>query len=374
MKTDPVAVRFMQRAMDLAGNGRGTTQPNPRVGCLIVSNGEVVGEGWHRRSGESHAEVLALEQAQTRARGATAYVTLEPCVHYGQTPPCTEALIAAGVKRVVVAMKDPDPRVSGCGLQRLVESGLSVEIGICGDAALELNRGFVSRMTRGRPWLTLKLAASLDGRTGMSSGESRWITGSMARADVHRLRAEAGAVLTSSSTVLRDDPRLDVRLPGDWRQPDRIVLDAFGRIPFDAKVWRAGARRYVFMKPDACAVRGDRFKQMGVSVVPIALDKEKKVNLDTVLKHLATVEINELFAECGSELAGSFVDGGYVDELVLYLAPRLLGQQAQPLARIHGLERLADSPRFRYLTTDLVGNDLRLVLHPSERRETGGSY
>lgn len=373
MKNDSVAVRFMQRAMDLAGNGRGTTQPNPRVGCLIVSNGEIVGEGWHHRSGESHAEILALEQAQERARGATVYVTLEPCVHYGQTPPCTEALIAAGVKRVVVAMKDPDPRVSGCGLQRLEESGLSVETGICGEIALELNRGFVSRMTRGRPWLTLKLAASLDGRIAMSSGESRWITGSMARADVHRLRGEAGAVLTSSRTVLRDDPRLDVRVPGDWRQPDRVVLDAFGRVPFDAKVWRAGARRYVFMKPEACAARGNRLRQMGVSVVPAVLDKEKRLNLDAVLKRLANEGINELFAECGSELAGSLVDGGYVDELVIYLAPRLLGQQAQPLVQIHNLDRLTESPRFRYVTTALIGNDIRLILRPSERLETGGS-
>lgn len=372
MKNDPAEVRFMQRALDLARNGCGTTHPNPRVGCLIVRNGEIVGEGWHRRSGEPHAEILALEQAQKRACGATVYVTLEPCNHHGRTPPCSDALIKAGVKRVVVAMDDPDPRVSGCGLRRLQEGGLSVESGVCGDVALQLNRGFVSRMTRGRPWVTLKLASSLDGRIGMSSGESKWITGSKARSDVHRLRGEAGAILTSSMTVLRDNPRLDVRLPGDWRQPDRIVIDARGRVPLDAQVWRAGARRYVFMGPDACATQGGRLTEMGVSVIPAVLDREKRLNLNEILVRLASEGVNELLVECGSELAGSFVDGGYVDELTVYLAPRLLGGQAQPLVQLPSVERLADSPGFRYVAANLVGEDLRLVLRPSKRLKTEG--
>lgn len=362
----------MQRALDLARHGCGTTHPNPRVGCLIVRDSEIVGEGWHRRCGEPHAEILALEQAQTRARGATAFVTLEPCNHYGQTPPCTSALISAGIKRVVVAMEDPDPRVSGRGLRRLQEAGLLVESGLCGDMALELNRGFVSRMTRSRPWVTLKLASSLDGRIGMSSGESRWITGDMARADVHRLRAEAGAILTSSMTILRDDPRLDVRLSGDWRQPDRIILDAHGRVSFDAQVWSGSGRRYAFMGPEACEARGKGLKEMGVFVIPTTLDQKKRMNPDVILAHLAAEGMNELFVECGSELAGTFVGNDYIDELVIYLAPRLLGHQAQPLVRLPGLERLADSPRFHYHAVELIGTDLRLVLRPLRQSANEG--
>jgi diaminohydroxyphosphoribosylaminopyrimidine deaminase (EC 3.5.4.26)/5-amino-6-(5-phosphoribosylamino)uracil reductase (EC 1.1.1.193) len=244
------SARFMRRALRLAARGRSGTHPNPRVGCVIVRDGVIVGEGWHRRAGEPHAEVIALRQAAARARGAEVYVTLEPCAHHGRTPPCCEALLTAGVARVHVARLDPFPEVAGRGVERLRAAGVAVEVGLQEAEASAENRGFFARLDRGWPWVTLKLAASLDGRTAMASGESRWITGARARADVHRQRAEAGAVLTSSATVLADDPKLDVR---DWRPPrgqwlhppDRVVLDAHGRTAPSAAVYRPGARRFL---------------------------------------------------------------------------------------------------------------------------------
>lgn len=363
----------MQRALTLAAKGAASTHPNPRVGCVIVRDGEVVGEGWHQRAGQAHAEIVALQAAGDRARGADVYVTLEPCNHHGRTPPCVAALIGAGVKRVFAAMADPNPLVAGRGLEALRAAGIEVEAGLCEGPAREINRGFVSRMTRGRPWLTLKLAASLDGRTAMASGESRWITGEAARADVHRQRAKAGAVLTSSTTVLADNPQLTVRLPGHWRQPDRIVIDSRGRVPRDAAVWSAGARRIALLGGGASADLCNDLSGQGVETPAVETRRDGSLVLDSVLKTLGVAEINEVLVECGARLAGALLKAQHVDELLLYLSPCLLGDQARPLAQLPGLETLAQAPRFNLLTTHQLGDDLRLQLRPRSALDDSGT-
>jgi diaminohydroxyphosphoribosylaminopyrimidine deaminase/5-amino-6-(5-phosphoribosylamino)uracil reductase len=373
--TPEQAAQFMARALRLAERGRYTTHPNPRVGCVIVRDGEVVGEGFHERAGEPHAEVHALRMAGDRARGAGMFVTLEPCSHHGRTPPCAEAVIAAGLRQVWVAMQDPHPQVAGRGIAGLREAGIEVETGLLQKDAEILNRGFLSRMRRGRPWLTLKLAASLDGRTAMASGESQWITGEAARADVHRLRAEAGAVLTSSATVLADDPSLTVRLPAhrleslglvdgavaagrllSLRQPDRIVLDGAARVPASAKVWAGGARRLWLTAQPAVAPDG-------VDNLPVPAADEG-LSLPAALQALAPQGVNEVLVECGPRLAGALLRQRLVDECVLYLAPSLLGDAARPLARLPGLERLDQKIGFKMQDVRKVGDDLRLTLLP----------
>lgn len=393
------APALMARALGLAARGRASTHPNPRVGCLIVRDGVIVGEGAHLKAGEPHAEVHALRMAGDKARGADVFVTLEPCNHHGRTPPCTEALIAAGVARVWAAMVDPNPQVAGQGLARLQAAGIVTHTGLLQDEACALNRGFVRRMTRQRPFVTLKLAASLDGRTAMASGESRWITGAAARADVHRLRAEAGAVLTSSATVLADDPALTVRdwspqmselgrdIPGaassrlpppatpspaspggdsraiqgavaGLRQPDRIVLDREARVPASAAVWAEGARRFWLTASLPAAIPA------GVEhrVVP---GRSGGLDLPAVLQVLAAEQVNEVLVECGPVLAGALLQAQCVDELVLYLAPRLLGHAARPLVTLPGLETVAQAPQLRITETRSVGDDLCLTLVPS---------
>ena len=361
------AVQFMQRALQLAQFGAASTHPNPRVGCVIVRDSIVVGEGWHRRAGEPHAEVHALKAAGERARGADVYVTLEPCAHHGRTPPCADALVAAAPARVVVAMTDPNPLVCGRGIERLRAAGIAVEVGLCGDEARALNRGFVSRFERGRPWVTLKLAASLDGRTAMRNGESRWITGAAARADVHRLRAQAGAVMVGADTVLADDPALTVR---DWqpadglslRQPDRIVLDGRARVPVGAQVWSDGAVRRFHICGASTAAAED------VEQVVMQTGADGKLPLQAVMHALAQHQVNEVLVEAGSQLAGALLQAQVVDELVLYVAPMLLGDAARPLAVLPGLERLADAPRFELIEVQQVGDDLRLTLRPAAIR------
>ena len=356
------AARLMARALQLAEAGRTTSHPNPRVGCVLWRDGEIVGEGAHLRAGEPHAEVHALRQAGDKARGATAFVTLEPCNHHGRTPPCSEALVAAGMSRVVAAMEDPNPLVAGKGLQRLRDAGFAVECGLLQAAAEHLNRGFVSRMRRQRPFVILKLAASLDGRTAMASGESQWITGEPARADVHRLRAEAGAVLTSSATVIADDPALTVRLPEfkGGRQPDRIVLDSRARVPRAAKVWAEGARRFRVTQPaHAGAVLPE-----GVEPLSVDADAAGPLSLPALMPLLAGQGVNELLVECGPKLAGAFLHSGLVDELRLYLAPMLLGHEARALASLPGLERLDQKVGLRYTDVRQVGRDLRITAIP----------
>jgi diaminohydroxyphosphoribosylaminopyrimidine deaminase/5-amino-6-(5-phosphoribosylamino)uracil reductase len=351
-----VAKTFMARAVRLAEQGRASTHPNPRVGCVIARNGVIVGEGAHLKAGEPHAEVFALREAGAKARGAEVYVSLEPCAHHGRTPPCVDALIAAGVKRVWVAMQDPNPLVAGRGLARLREAGIETHVGVMGEVAAELNRGFVSRMSCGRPWVTLKLAASLDGRTAMASGESQWITGEAARADVHRLRAEAGAVMTSSATVLEDDPQLTVRLDGDWRQPDRIVLDTHHRVPATAKVWAEGARRFL-----VTADAGVAPPAPGVQVLSVAAGAGGHVSLGAALEALGKAEVNEVLVECGPRLAGAFLQARLTDEIIVYLAPSLLGHDAQPLAHLPGLVRLDQRVQLKPKDVRLVGEDIRVT-------------
>jgi diaminohydroxyphosphoribosylaminopyrimidine deaminase/5-amino-6-(5-phosphoribosylamino)uracil reductase len=377
----------MARALRLAEQGRFTTQPNPHVGCVIVRDGRIVGEGFHQRAGEPHAEIHALHAAGDQARGADVFVSLEPCNHFGRTPPCVDALIAAGVRKVVVAMEDPNPQVAGQGLARLRAAGIEVECGLMQAQAQRLNRGFVSRMTRGRPFVTLKLAASLDGRTAMASGESQWISSEEARADVHRLRAEAGAVLTSSATVLADDPALTVRdfspspLAGEGRgegdgdtllrsdtvsarqirQPDRIVLDAHGRVPAAARVWQTGARR-IWLTSQAAAQTA---APEGVEFSRLEADADGYVAPSPALAELARLQINEVLVECGPTLAGVLLKAEVVDELVLYLAPCLLGDAAAPLARLPGLEKLAQRLRLEWRDVRFVGPDLRLTASPA---------
>ena len=391
---------LMAQALRLAEAGRYSTHPNPRVGCVIVKDGLIVGEGAHLKAGEPHAEIHALRTAGERARGSEVFVTLEPCNHHGRTPPCVDALIAAGVSRVWAAMTDPNPLVAGQGLARLQAAGIQTEVGLLQGDAERLNRGFISRMTRQRPFVTLKLAASLDGRTAMANGESQWITGAAARADVHRLRAEAGAVLTSAATVLADDPALTVRdfpfpslslrergrgegtpfemaahlvqhapssvplghlLPeGEGkeivlRQPDRIVLDSRARTPAHAKVWAPGARRFWLCSaaPSSCPAE--------VEQIAIDMDAAGSISLPRALAALATRQVNEVLVECGPRLAGAFLAAGLVDELVLYLAPSLLGSEARGLATLPGLQRLDQRVSLQFSEVRQVGEDLRIT-------------
>jgi diaminohydroxyphosphoribosylaminopyrimidine deaminase/5-amino-6-(5-phosphoribosylamino)uracil reductase len=358
MTNPEAAAGYMARALRLAEQGRQTTQPNPRVGCVIVRDGVMVGEGFHKRAGEPHAEVHALRMAGDKARGADVFVTLEPCSHFGRTPPCADGLIAAGVRKVWVAMQDPNPEVAGQGLERLRAAGIEVECGLMQAQAQALNRGFVMRMLRGRPFVTLKLAASLDGRTAMANGESQWITSEAARADVHRLRADAGAVLTSSATVLADDPELTVRHVEAQRQPDRIVLDPRGRVSASAKVWNQGARRILLTTHTQAAMPA------GVEVAQ--LDRAGEYfSLGVAMAELGRLKINEVLVECGPTLAGLLLQAEVVDELALYIAPMLLGDAARPLARLPGLEHLAQRLRLEWRDVRVVGPDLRLTASPA---------
>lgn len=348
---------FMARALQLAGRGRFTTFPNPRVGCVIADESGVLGEGWHEYAGEPHAEVHALRAAGERARGAELFVTLEPCSHHGRTPPCADAVVEAGVRKVWVATRDPNPRVAGQGIARLRAAGIEVEVGLLEPAARELNRGFISRMERSRPYITLKLAASLDGRTAMASGESKWITGADARADVHCLRAEAGAVLTSSATVLADDPALTVRVGAPVRQPDRIVLDSKARVAAHAKVWNRDGARCFHVSGSACAA----VPASGAERIEVPTSADGRIKLGLALRELARREVNHVLVECGAGLAGAFLHEGLVDELVCYLAPCVLGDAARGLARIPGLETLDRRVQVKFTDVRQVGPDLRIT-------------
>jgi diaminohydroxyphosphoribosylaminopyrimidine deaminase/5-amino-6-(5-phosphoribosylamino)uracil reductase len=355
----------MARALELARLGLATTDPNPRVGCVIVAGDRVVGEGWHRRAGGPHAEVFALEAAGRLARGATAYVTLEPCAHHGRTPPCADALVAAGIGRVVYAMRDPNPLVAGAGIAKLAAAGVAVEGGVLERDALELNPGFVSRMTRGRPWVAVKLAASLDGGTALPGGESRWITGEAAREDVQRLRARASAVMTGSGTVIADDPRLDVRLPGTERQPLRVIVDTRLRTPPGARILAPPGQALVLCSVED-PVRAVPLRAAGAEVLAVGA-AGGGVDLNAALAVLAGRQVNELLVECGPGLAGALLSSGLVDELLLYLAPTLLGRDARPLADLEAPSSLAGRLQFSIVGRQDVGDDLLLRLRPRGR-------
>jgi diaminohydroxyphosphoribosylaminopyrimidine deaminase/5-amino-6-(5-phosphoribosylamino)uracil reductase len=348
----------MARALRLAGRGLYTTTPNPRVGCVIVRDGAVVGEGWHERAGEPHAEIHALRAAGERAQGATVYVSLEPCNHHGRTPPCADALIAARVARVVTALQDPNPRVAGSGFARLAAAGIETASGVLEDEARELNIGFVSRMTRGRPWLRMKMAASLDGKTALSNGKSQWITGPDARRDGHRFRARACAVLTGFGTVRDDDPRLTVRDVETTRQPLRIVVDSRLETPRDAKVLEGGGLLVFAAIADRTKIAA--LEERGAEVVVIP-NEAGKVDLEAMLTELGRRELNEIHVEAGFKLNGSLLRAGVVDEIVLYLAPCLLGDAARGLFDLPALEDLSQRRGLTIRDVRAVGSDLRIV-------------
>ncbi len=345
---------YLRRALELAAKGLYTTTPNPRVGCVVVREGRVVGEGWHERAGEAHAEVMALAAARELARGATAYLTLEPCCHFGRTPPCTEALIGAGVERVVCAMEDPNPRVAGGGIARLRAAGIRVDCGLLRADARALNPGFVSRMTRGRPWLRAKMAASLDGRIAAPDGQSQWITGAEARRDGHAWRARACAILTAGGTVAHDDPQLNVRDVPTTRQPLRIVVDAHAQAPASAKVFAA---------PGALLVHSGHFSAgLPAGVETLALpDARGKVDLAALLQELGRREINEVHLEAGAGLTGALLDQALADELVLYFAPCLLGDDAKGMFHLPSLRALSDRIPLAVYDIQAFGSDWRIL-------------
>ncbi|WP_266156717.1 bifunctional diaminohydroxyphosphoribosylaminopyrimidine deaminase/5-amino-6-(5-phosphoribosylamino)uracil reductase RibD [Dyella silvatica] len=357
----------MAQALRLAERGLYSTQPNPRVGCVIADSSGVIGSGWHQRAGEPHAEVFALREAGARARGATAYVTLEPCAHYGRTPPCADALVAAGVARVVIAAEDPFPQVAGRGIEKLRAAGIVVDTGLMREPARELNIGFFSRIERGRPWLRVKLAMSLDGRTALANGESKWITGEAAREDVQRWRARSSAILTGSGTVLADDPRLTVRLGASadtvgagFIPPLRVVLDRRLRTPSGSHLLDGSAPTLLLHAPQASAV-DPRFA--AVECVSVA-EHDQALDLHAVLALLAERGCNEVHVEAGPTLCGELFAAGLVDELLLYVAPLLLGDRARPLLCLPPLTDMAARWQLRTLDQRQLGSDIRLLLRP----------
>ncbi|WP_192458139.1 bifunctional diaminohydroxyphosphoribosylaminopyrimidine deaminase/5-amino-6-(5-phosphoribosylamino)uracil reductase RibD [Musicola keenii] len=361
---------YMARALELARRGIFTTSPNPNVGCVIVRDGEVVGEGFHQKAGEPHAEVHALRMAGDKAQGATVYVTLEPCSHHGRTPPCADALIAAGVARVVAAMQDPNPQVAGRGLHRLHQAGIDVCHGVMADAAENINRGFLKRMRTGFPYVQLKMGASVDGRTAMASGESQWITSPQARQDVQRFRARSSAILSSSATVLADDPSLTVRwqeLDADTqriypqeslRQPVRIIVDSQSRVTPEHRLVSQPASTWLARPQRDGAAWPSSVEQIDVPLHGKGLD------LVALMMLLGKRQINSVWVEAGPRLAGALLQANVVDELIVYIAPRLLGDAARPLCVLSGVETLSQTPEFFIADVCQVGPDVRLTLKP----------
>ena len=371
-QADPRADRrWMAEALELASRGLNTTDPNPRVGCVLVRGGKRVGSGWHRRAGEDHAEVVALKEAGAAAKGATCYVTLEPCAHTGRTGPCADVLVAAGVTRVVFAVQDPNTRVRGEGALRLRSAGVEVRGGVLEAEARELNPGFLSRWERGRPWVRVKLAASLDGRTALASGASQWITSPEARRDAHGWRARSSAILTGIGTLLADDPRLDARRDdlGEIKPPDRIVLDSGLRTPVDARLFeRPGAVHVLHCAPDGDSVqsRAGALSDAGANIRCLPPGGDGRVSLPAVMGLLAEMECNEIHVEAGAVLCGALLAEKLIDEVVLYTAPVLLGDGAAGLFQITPLADMKQRPSFRVLKAGRVGPDVRLVLAPVE--------
>ncbi|HEX7114522.1 MAG TPA: bifunctional diaminohydroxyphosphoribosylaminopyrimidine deaminase/5-amino-6-(5-phosphoribosylamino)uracil reductase RibD [Steroidobacter sp.] len=358
--------RMMSHALELAALGRYTNHPNPRVGCVIVRDERIIGEGWHRKWGEPHAEVHALQAAGELARGATAYVTLEPHCFQGRTPPCTDALIRAGIKRVVCATLDPNPQVHGKGVEQLRAHGIEVEVGLLEEQARELNLGFEKRMRTGNPRVIVKIASSLDGRIALANGESKWITGEVARADVQKLRAESSAVLTGIGTVLADDPQLNVRDPGIellGRQPLRVVLDSKLRTPATARLFRSDGQTLVITDP-ARLSHARELESAGAEVTGIPLDGTGRVDPGLVLAELGRRQCNDVLVEAGPTLAGRLLELGLVDELIVYVAPLLLGQTGRPMAMLPRFDRLEQALRFTLRDLRPLGPDVKLVLRP----------
>ena len=356
---------FMARALQLAERGRYTTRPNPRVGCVLVRDGQIIAEGFHQRAGEAHAEAAALNAAGADARGCTAYVSLEPCAHHGRTPPCADALIAAGVVRVVHAIDDPNPHVAGGGAARLRAAGILSEGGLLATEAHALNRGFLMRCAHGRPFVTLKMGMSLDGRVALANGRSQWITGAESRADVQRLRAGACAILTGIGTVLADDPRLDVRDPRfdtAGRPPTRVILDSTLRTPAEAKIFSTPGEVIIFTANTDLGA-ADPLRTSGARVEAVA-SRVGQLDLTAVLMRLGALGMNEILVEAGPRVAGSLLAAHLVDELVLYIAPMLLGAGARDAFAWPALVDLAEAPRFNCVDVRRTGADQRMILRP----------
>jgi diaminohydroxyphosphoribosylaminopyrimidine deaminase/5-amino-6-(5-phosphoribosylamino)uracil reductase len=356
----------MRRALELARRGLYTADPNPRVGCVLVNAGAIVGEGWHARAGQPHAERIALDHAGAAARGATAYVTLEPCNHTGRTGPCAAALVAAGVARVVCAIRDSNPAVAGGGLEALAQAGVEVQSGLLAGDAQALNPGYHTRATTGRPFVRSKLAVSVDGRTALATGVSQWSTGTGAREDVHRWRARSSAVVTGTGTVLADDPSMSARLTDadlDVCQPARVVIDSALRSPAQAKVFAAPGERLIFtVRPDgdreaALARQGVRIERVGGEV---------HCNLEEVVDRLGALEFNEVWVEAGPRLNGALLRAGLIDELVIYIAPIVLGASARGMFDLAELTQLKQCPHLEFTEVTQIGPDLRIKGRPAK--------
>ncbi len=366
-------LQYMQLAIELAKKGQYTTAPNPNVGCVLVKNGEIVGQGYHHKAGEPHAEVMALRDAGNKAKGAIAYVTLEPCSHFGRTPPCALGLIEAGVSKVIVAMTDPNPQVAGRGLRMLQEANIETEVGLLEEESEQLNKGFLMRMRKNRPFVRLKLAMSIDGKTAMANGESQWITGTEARRDVQKERARSAAILSASGTVLYDNPSLNVRwseLPKSvknyyseekLRQPTRIILDSKNQISDNYRLFEIASPVWLIGKTERdLADYPDFVEQILIE------EKTDSSRLKVLMTELASRQINDLWVEAGATLAGELISENLVDELIIYLAPKLLGAEARSLCNIPNLTHLADAPLWALIHQQQIGEDLKLVFKRKE--------
>lgn len=351
---------FMTKALQLATQGQFTTKPNPRVGCMLVKNGEIIGEGFHEKAGQAHAEINALRNATSNVQGATAYVTLEPCSHYGKTPPCCEALISAGISRLVVAMTDPNPLVSGQGLARCKEAGIEITSDVLRDDAEKLNRGFISRMTRKRPFVQSKIAMSLDGKTALENGKSQWITSAQARTDVHLFRAESGAILTGIGTVLADNPSLNARVNFECVQPMRVVLDSTLQMPFDCKMTELAGRTLI-LTCNEDVQKQKRLNDVGfeTQVLPSV---NGRLDLHAVMTFLAMQEVNTIFVEAGAILNGALLNAGLVDEWLIYMASCVLGDKGRGAFSLESLQSMTQKKVLHWQEVRRIGEDLRLIL------------
>lgn len=356
--------KFMAQALKLAERGRFTTDPNPSVGCVLVKEQHVIAEGWTQRAGQAHAEVHALSQT-AHAQGATAYVTLEPCDHHGRTGPCTEALIKAGIARVVIAMQDPNPLVSGKGILRLLEAGIEVESGILADEAKTLNQGFFKRMRTGLPWVRSKLAMSLDGRTALANGQSKWITSQASRSDVHIYRAASSAVLTGIATVLADDPGLDARVEFDCEAPVKVILDTHLRLPRSAKLLQTPGQVWVFTATNCDSADIQALENLGCRVFTVS-QKDHGLDLAEVFAELGRQQINSVWIEAGAQLNASLLETGLIDEWLFYMAPCLLGDRARGLFQLPELTDMSQKTSLSLKECRQVGPDLRLTFIHAE--------
>lgn len=359
----PLDIEMMARALQLAGQGIYTAHPNPRVGCVVVKEGEIIGQGYHAQAGEPHAEIIALEDAGKDAEGSTVYVSLEPCCHYGRTSPCGDALIKAGICELIAAMEDPNPKVAGGGFDKLKDAGIKVRVGLLETRAKKLNEGFIFRMQHGRPFVRLKLASSLDGATAMLDGESKWITGEAARKDVQKLRASSGAIMTGVGTVLADDPSLTVRNIGlelYSNQPLRVVLDSRLRMRPESKMLTLEGRTIVFCTDDA---NRQALEAAGAVIIKVP-SSESQTSLNGVLQELAVLEINEVLIEAGPSITGNFISAGLADELIFYQAPYLMGSHTRRMLESTDWTNMSDRRSLKIIDLRKVGDDIRIVARP----------